>query len=78
MIFEKIQSILAEQFSTQPETISMETSLVDDLEADSLDLVELIMTVEDEFGLPEIDEQEAAGLTTVADIVNYIAARVDD
>ena len=73
MIFEKIQSILAEQFDVSVDSINEATNLVDDLGADSLDVVELVMSVEDEFGL-SISDEDAAELTTVGKIVDYIEA----
>ena len=71
MILENIKNILAQQFEVSAESISAETSLVDDLGADSLDVVELIMSVEDEFGL-SISDEDAVELTTVGKIVEYI------
>ena len=71
MILEKIQEILAEQFEVSAESVSEDTNLVDDLGADSLDVVELIMSVEDEFGI-SVPDEDAAGLTTVGKIVDYI------
>ena len=71
MILESIISILAQQFEVSPESISTETNLVDDLGADSLDVVELIMSVEDEFGI-SVPDEDAAGLTTVGKIIDYI------
>ena len=71
MILENIKNILAQQFEVSAESISAETSLVDDLGADSLDVVELIMSVEDEFGL-SISDEDAVELTTVGRIVEYI------
>lgn len=71
MIFEKIRDVLAQQFEIDPETISMDTNLIDDLGADSLDVVELIMSVEDEFGIA-IPDENAANLVTVAKIVDYL------
>ena len=71
MIFDSIAKMLAEQFEVSAANITMETSLVDDLGADSLDVVELIMSVEDEFGL-SISDEDAVELTTVGKIVEYI------
>lgn len=71
MIFEKVQKALAEQFEVSPDTITLDTSLVDDLGADSLDVVELIMSIEDEFGV-SISDEEAANLVTVQRIVDYV------
>lgn len=71
MIFEKVQNTLAKQFEIEPETITLETSLIDDLGADSLDVVELIMSLEDMFGIA-INDEEASQLVTVGRIVEYL------
>ncbi len=71
MIFENVRDALAQQFEIDPETITMDTSLIDDLGADSLDVVELIMSLEDLFGVA-ISDDEAAQLTTVRRIVDYL------
>lgn len=71
MILETIQEILSQQFEVSADTITVDTNLIDDLGADSLDVVELIMSVEDEFGL-SISDEAAANLTTVGKIVDYI------
>ena len=71
MIFEKVQAALASQFEMDPETITPETNLIDDLGADSLDVVELIMSLEDEFGIA-ISDEDAAQLYTVRRIVEYL------
>lgn len=73
MEFEKVKEIIAAQLGTDEDSISMNTSLVDDLGADSLDVVELIMAFEEEFDM-EIADGEADGIKTVADIVEYIKA----
>ena len=71
MIFENVRNALAEQFEIDPESITMETNLIDDLGADSLDVVELIMSLEDMFGLT-ISDEDAAQLYTVSRIVDYL------
>ena len=74
MILEKIKEILAQQFEVSADSISVETNIVDYLGADSLDVVELIMSVEDEFGV-QISDEDAAQLPTVGKILEYIEAR---
>ncbi len=74
MILEKIQSILAQQFEVSADSISADTNIVDDLGADSLDVVELIMSVEDEFGF-SIPDEDAAELVTVGKLAEYIEAK---
>ena len=70
-MFEKVKSILAQQFELDPESITMDTNLIDDLGADSLDVVELILSLEDEFGIA-ISDNDAAQLYTVGRIVDYL------
>lgn len=71
MIFEKVRDIIVENLSCDEEDVTMETNLADDLDADSLDAVELNMAIEDEFDV-KIDDETLAGFKTVADIVNYL------
>lgn len=71
MIFEQVRDALAQQFEVEPDTITMETNLIDDLGADSLDVVELIMSLEDLFGV-SITDEDAAQLYTVRRIVDYL------
>ena len=71
MIFEKVQQALAQQFDMDPQAITMDTNLIDDIGADSLDVVELIMSLEDEFGIA-ISDEDAAQLYTVRRIVEYL------
>jgi len=75
MIFEKIRDILAEQLEVEPGTITKETDLMNDLGADSLDLVELIMTLEEEYGVSATDESVYEH-RTVGDIADYIESLV--
>ena len=74
--FEKTKEIIVEQLGVEPEKVTMEARFREDLEADSLDLVELIMAFEDEFG-GEISDDEAQQLKTVGDAVNYLQTRMD-
>lgn len=71
MVFEAIKTILGEQLEVDPETITMDTNIADDLSADSLDVVELLMSVEDEFGV-EIPDDKIEELKTVGSVVDYI------
>ena len=71
MFFEKVREALASQFELDPEKITMDTNIIDDLGADSLDVVELIMNIEDEFGV-SISDEEAANLVTVQRIVEFL------
>ena len=71
MYFDKVKDALAKQFELDPDSITMETNLIDDLGADSLDVVELIMALEDEFGV-SISDEDAAQLYTVGRIVDYL------
>ena len=71
MTFETVRDTLAEQFEIDPSEITMDTNLIDDLGADSLDVVELIMSLEDEFGIA-ISDEDAAQLYTVGRIVEYL------
>ena len=71
MYFENVKAALAKQFEIDPESITLDTNLVDDLGADSLDIVELIMSIEDNFGI-SISDEDAAQLYTVGRIVEYL------
>ena len=70
---ETVKRIVAEQLQVKPEDVSPESSFIDDLGADSLDTVELVMALEDEFDL-EIPDEEAEKISTVQDAVNFIVA----
>lgn len=71
MIFEKVVEKVAEQLGIDAEEVSMESSFIDDLGADSLDIVELLMALEEEFDI-EIPDEEAEKLSSVGDVVEYI------
>lgn len=77
MIFEKVQEIIADKLSLEVTEIKMESSFSEDLRADSIELFELIVALEDEFDL-EIPEEEAEKVSTVGDIVNYIKTKVEE
>ncbi len=72
-IFTKIRDILADNFEVDKDKITKETNFTNDLDADSIDLVEFILQLEDEFG-SEISDEDAEKIKTVGDAVNYIAA----
>lgn len=71
MIFEKVRKIICEQFDLEEDSVTANTLLEDDLEADSLDLVDLVMSFEDEFQI-EVPDEEIENIKTVGDIVKYI------
>ena len=71
-IFMSMQDLIAELFAIDADEISMDSSFVDDLGADSVDLVELVMAMEEEFNVGEIDEDDLTGLKTVGDCVRYL------
>jgi len=70
-IFQKLKGIVVEQLGVDEEDVTMDASFVEDLNADSLDLVELIMSLEEEFGL-EISDEQAEQIATVNDAVEFI------
>ena len=74
-IAEKVTKIVAEQLGVKEEEIKPESSFVNDLGADSLDTVELVMALEDEFGM-EIPDEEAEKITTVGDAIKYIEEKI--
>ena len=71
MVLEKVKAILSEQFDVAEDTITPETNIVDDLGADSLDVVDLLMSIEDEFEI-EVPDDDVEKLRTVGDVVKYI------
>lgn len=77
MIFEKLKALIAEQFNVDEDTITMETSFADDLNADSVDIVDLSMALEEEFDIDELGEDEAAAISTVGDLVRFLQSKVD-
>ena len=73
MVLEKVKVILAEQFDVDEDSLTNDTDLQDDLGADSLDVVDLLMSIEDEFEI-EIPDEEIEHIRTVGELVNYIEA----
>ena len=71
MVLEKVKAILSEQFDVEEDTITPDTTIADDLGADSLDVVDLLMSIEDEFEI-EIPDGEKENIKTVGDLVKYI------
>lgn len=74
-IFDKVKEIIVEQLGVAENTVTMEASFIDDLGADSLDIVELIMALEEEFDL-EIPDADAEKIVSVSDVVDYIKENV--
>ena len=76
-IFSKLQTLIAEQFALDEDEITMASSFADDLGADSVDLVELVMAREEEFDLEEIQEDDLAQLKTVGDCVKFLSGKLN-
>lgn len=75
-IFGKVKDVIVDQLSADEDDVSLEASFIDDLGADSLDIVELVMALEDSFGV-SIPDEEAENIKTVGDAVEYIAANIE-
>ena len=71
MVFDKVKELIIEQLDVNPDDVQMDTDIMKDLEADSLDAVEIILGVEEEYGI-EISDEDAENLVKVSDIVEYI------
>lgn len=76
MVFEKVKSILIDQLDVEEEKVTSEAVITDDLGADSLDIVDLVMSLEEEFDL-EIPDDQVENIKTVGDIVKYIEDNID-
>ena len=76
-MFEKIREIIADKLSINEDEITMDSSFLEDLNADSLDIVELIMALEDELDM-EIPDEDAEGFVTVGDVVKYVKSHVEE
>ena len=77
MIFEKLAALIAEQFNVDADSVTIETSFTDDLNADSVDILDLSMALEEEFGIEELGEEEASSITTVGDLVRFLKNKID-
>ena len=76
-MFEKVREIIADKLSISEDEITMDSSFLEDLNADSLDIVELIMALEDELDM-EIPDEDAEGFVTVGDVVNFVKSQVEE
>ena len=77
MIFEKLKTIIAEQFGVEENSITTEISFEDDLGADSVDIVELSMALEEEFDVEEMSEDDITSIHTVGDLLQYLQERLE-
>ena len=75
-IFSILRGLVAEQFGMELDKVTMNTSFEEDLSADSVDLVELVMAMEEEFDIGEVQEEDLPQLKTVGDAVNFLAAKL--
>lgn len=75
MVFEKVREIIVDQLSVDENDVTMDTHLMKDLEADSLDAVEIIMAIEDEYGI-EIPDEDAEKFQSVSDLVKFVEANL--
>ena len=76
-MFEKVKAIIAEKLNVDQDEIKLESLIVDDLGADSIDLIELIMNLEEEYGI-SISDEEAVKLKTVGDVVDFINSQIEN
>ncbi|KAF5066933.1 acyl carrier protein [Oscillibacter ruminantium] len=76
-VFQTMRDLVAEQFAQEPDEVTMDTSFEEDLGADSVDLVELVMAMEEEFDVGEIQEDDLSDLKTVGDAVHYIVGKLN-
>ena len=76
-MFEKLCEIIADQFGLETDSVTADTAFVDDLGADSVDLVELSMALEEEFGMDEMEEEDIASIVTVGDLYKYMQDHLD-
>ena len=77
MVFDKIKDIIVEQLDVEEDAVTMQASITEDLGADSLDVVDLVMSIEESFDV-EIPDEEVENIKTVGDIVKYIENKVEE
>ena len=76
-MFDKLCKLIAEQFGVDPETVTADSAFVDDLGADSVDLMDLSMALEEEFGMEEMDSEDIESIITVGDLYKYMQEHLD-
>ena len=76
-MFEKLCKLIADQFGVEPDSVTADTAFVDDLGADSVDLVDLSMALEEEFGMEEMEAEEIESIVTVGDLYKYMQDHLD-
>lgn len=76
MVFDEVKEILADQLDIKIDDITMDSRLSDDLGADSLDAIDIVMTIEDQYSI-EVPDENIEGMKTVEDIVNFIESNID-
>ena len=76
-MFVKLCKLIAEQFGVDPETVTADSAFVDDLGADSVDLMDLSMALEEEFGMEEMDSEDIESIVTVGDLYKYMQEHLD-
>ena len=76
-MFEKLCKLIAEQFGVDPETVTADSAFVDDLGADSVELMDLSMALEEEFGMEEMDSEDIESIVTVGDLYKYMQEHLD-
>ena len=76
-MFEKLCKLIAEQFGVEPDSITADSAFVDDLGADSVDLMDLSMALEEEFGMEEMEAEEIESIVTVGDLYKYMQDHLD-
>ena len=76
MVFEKVRDIIVDQLDADADAVTLEASIIDDLGADSLDVVDLVMSIEEEFDV-EVPDEEVENMKTVGDIVKFVEANAE-